>query len=85
MLFVPFNIWRQIFFSGTSDFWYQPTSHVGDPIKEEYVDALVRVKMWLPEDMPPDYDSGFIHNLKSKDDSNNIAGERERERERERV
>ncbi|XP_078336952.1 CUB and sushi domain-containing protein 1-like [Crassostrea virginica] len=59
---------------GTSDCWYQPTSHDGDTIREEYVDAQVRVKMWLLEHMPPDYDSRFIHKLKSKDDSIYAAG-----------
>ncbi|XP_061166334.1 uncharacterized protein LOC133175249 [Saccostrea echinata] len=48
------------------DVWYQPTSHSNEKIKNEFVDAEVRVKMWRYDDLPPQYDSGFIYTIKSR-------------------
>lgn len=48
---------------GTVDRWYHPLSNREQSINNEFTDALVRVKMWRRNDMPPDFDSGFQYNL----------------------
>lgn len=48
---------------GIVDRWYHPLSNREQSIKNEFTDALVRVKMWRRNDMPPDFDSGFQYNL----------------------
>ncbi|XP_061196523.1 uncharacterized protein LOC133204790, partial [Saccostrea echinata] len=50
---------------GIKDVWYQPTSHSNEEVKNEFVDAEVRVKMWRYDDLPPQYDSGFIYTIES--------------------
>ncbi|XP_062573394.1 sushi, von Willebrand factor type A, EGF and pentraxin domain-containing protein 1-like [Saccostrea cucullata] len=51
---------------GEEEFWYKPTSHLGNEIKKEVDDANVRVKMWRQDDLPPQFDSGFIYTMKSR-------------------
>lgn len=48
---------------GIVDRWYHPLSNREQSINNEFTDALVRVKMWRRNDMPPDFDSGFQYNL----------------------